>query len=394
VETAIKGNRLNEQENNALSEREEQVLLYATKGFTDKEIARKLGISTATVLTYWMRIRNKLGGSNRAELVASAVRRDAQGEIELKQTENTQLLSEILRRMEAEDALRDKEERFRTLFNGGSDWILVYQLDENRRPGKMIEANDVAVERLGYSRDELLDMTIYDLMRSDQAKEAPLGGELVEKKRLLFECLHCAKDGNWVPTEVSASLFSMGGKLTVQCVCRDLTARKEAEHAVKDAYEAMERRIRVRTSELEEQIAEREEAEARLIDAHNLAESLINSSLDGILAFDHDLRYTVWNPAMEQISGIKKQDVIGRYAGDLFPFLEEIGELDHWRKVLRGKIATSKERKFSVPSTGKKGLFDAYYTPLKDRAGKIIGGLGVIRLLPEAIASPARATMK
>lgn len=386
---------MSEQESNALSEREEQVLLHATTGLTDKEIARKLGISTATVLTYWMRIRNKLGGSNRAELVASAVRRDAEGEIQNKQTENTYLLTEILRRMQAEEALRESEERFRTLFNGGSDWILVYRLDEKRRPGKFIEVNDVAVERLGYSREELLERTICDLMRPDQIETAPIGAELLKSKRALFESLHCAKDGSCFPTEVSASVFTLGGKPTVQLVCRDLTARKEAEHAVKDAYEAMERRIKVRTSELEEQVTERRQAEAKLLDAHHLAHTVIGCSLDGIFAFGPDLRILIWNPALENATGIKSENAVGTAGPELLPFLEETGEIANWRKALKGASTSVSERSYHIPATGKNGYFDAHYSPLKDGAGKIIGGLAIVRFMPQtAVGADKRATLK
>lgn len=243
-----------QEEKPALSEREEQVLLFATQGLTDKEIANKLGISTATVLTYWMRIRGKLGGSNRAELVAHSVRKDAADEIQLKQTENTQLLSEILRRMHAEEAVRQNEEKYRTLFNGLSDWILVYHLDTENKPGKFVEVNDRALEQLGYSREELLEMTILDLVH--EAAFDALLRDLPSKERLIFECLQCSKGKMWIPTEISASLFSLGGKPTVQCICRDLSQRKEVEHALRDTQEAMDRRVRARTSELEEQITE------------------------------------------------------------------------------------------------------------------------------------------
>ncbi len=53
-----------------LSERELQLLVHATKGLTDQAIANELGISLATIATYWGRIRIKLGPLNRTELVA------------------------------------------------------------------------------------------------------------------------------------------------------------------------------------------------------------------------------------------------------------------------------------------------------------------------------------
>lgn len=246
----------NRDESLGLSEREEQVLLHATSGLTDKEIARKLGISTATVLTYWTRIRNKLGGSNRAELVASAVRKDSEGEITARQTENQHLLGEILRRMQAEEQLRESEERYRTLFNGGSDWILVYHLDESRRPTRFVEVNDVACEKLGYSREELVQMSIGDLVDKAAPEVSKHVRELNKKKRLMTEWVHVTKNGMRIPVEVSDTLFSLGGKPTVQAVCRDLTARKEAEHALRDVREAMERRIKTRTRELEEELEE------------------------------------------------------------------------------------------------------------------------------------------
>ena len=251
------------EEAGALSEREEQVLLHATRGFTDKEIARELGISTATVLTYWMRIRTKLGGSNRAELVASAVRKDAEGEIENRQTENQLLLGEILRRMEAEESLRQSEERYRTLFNGGSDWILVFNLDEGRMPTRFIEVNDVACQKLGYTREELMTMSVHDLVDAPPKDVTKHIRELSKKKKLISETLHVTKDGMRVPTEVSETLFSLGGKPTIQAVCRDLTARKEVEHALRDAYEAMERRVKTRTRELEEELEERSRLDKR-----------------------------------------------------------------------------------------------------------------------------------
>jgi DNA-binding CsgD family transcriptional regulator len=52
-----------------ISEREGQVLAMAARGLTDDSIAKELDISVATVRGYWLRVRTKLGGSSRAELV-------------------------------------------------------------------------------------------------------------------------------------------------------------------------------------------------------------------------------------------------------------------------------------------------------------------------------------
>lgn len=58
----------------SLSPREQLILELAAKGHTDKGIASEIGIAPSTVLTYWLRIRSKLGPHPRAELVGSYIR--------------------------------------------------------------------------------------------------------------------------------------------------------------------------------------------------------------------------------------------------------------------------------------------------------------------------------
>jgi len=56
-----------------LSEREKQIAQLASKGLTDKEIARATGVSITTVRTYWMRIRRKVQATNRAQAIVLAL---------------------------------------------------------------------------------------------------------------------------------------------------------------------------------------------------------------------------------------------------------------------------------------------------------------------------------
>jgi PAS domain S-box-containing protein len=111
----------------------------------------------------------------------------------------------------------------------------------------------------------------------------------------------------------------------------------------------------------------------------NLVEMLINSSVDGIIAFDHQCRYTLWNPAMEQLSGVSRAEVLGRCAFEVFPFLKETGEDQYFHDALAGKSVTAIDRVFTIPQTGHKGYFEGRYSPLHDEDGKIVGGLGIIR---------------
>ena len=82
---------------------------------------------------------------------------------------------------------------------------------------------------------------------------------------------------------------------------------------------------------------------------------------------------------MECISGVKSEDVIGKAAFELFPFLIETGEDKYFHETLAGRRSVSKNRTFSVPQTGYEGFFEGHYYPLYDDDGAVIGGLCVVR---------------
>src|SRR2546428_680486 len=71
---------------------------------------------------------------------------------------------------------------------------------------------------------------------------------------------------------------------------------------------------------------ERKRAAELLRREKEFTERLINSTVDGILAFDRQCRYTVWNPGMERVFGVGKGKTVGRCAFESFPFLKETGE--------------------------------------------------------------------
>jgi diguanylate cyclase (GGDEF)-like protein/PAS domain S-box-containing protein len=112
-------------------------------------------------------------------------------------------------------------------------------------------------------------------------------------------------------------------------------------------------------------------------------ERLINSSVDGILAFDRDCRFTVWNPGMERITGIRKEEANGKNASGIFLSLKDADEAQFLREVLQGKTVVAKNRAYVARGTGHQGFFEGYYSPLLNETGEIIGGLAIIRDVTE-----------
>lgn len=115
----------------------------------------------------------------------------------------------------------------------------------------------------------------------------------------------------------------------------------------------------------------------------NLSEDLIQSSLDGILAFDRECRYLLWNPAMERISGLEKSKVLGKCAFEVFPFLKKTGEERYFLQALEGKNVIAIERPYTIPETGRNGFFEGHYSPLRGEGGEIVGGMAIIRDITE-----------
>jgi PAS domain S-box-containing protein len=105
---------------------------------------------------------------------------------------------------------------------------------------------------------------------------------------------------------------------------------------------------------------------------------LLDASVEGILAFDRDCCYIAWNTAMERITGLKRTDVLGKSAFDLFPFIKETGEDKCLLAALAGESTTSDDRPYAVPATGRAGFFKAYYSPLLDQQNEIVGGIAIV----------------
>ncbi len=114
-----------------------------------------------------------------------------------------------------------------------------------------------------------------------------------------------------------------------------------------------------------------------------LGECLIESSADAILAYDREFRYTVWNPAMERISGKSKAEALGKRAFELFPFLKDMGEDKFLVAALEGRTVIGLDQARRVPETGEERVYQGYYSPFRNQAGQIVGGLAVIRDITE-----------
>ena len=137
-------------------------------------------------------------------------------------------------------------------------------------------------ERLGYSRDELLQMSLMDIESPDYA--AMVKGkiqELLIEKHLFFEGAHIRRDGSVIPIELSSRLIQYEGQPAVLSITRDITIRKRAEEALKRLNEELEARVDDRTRNLQEEITERKKTEKALEESRRMLATLL-SNLPGM----------------------------------------------------------------------------------------------------------------
>ncbi len=136
---------------------------------------------------------------------------------------------DITERKQAEEILKDSEEKFRTIFENASDAIFIHDLE-----GHFLEVNRVVCERLGYSREELLQMTPMDIDSPEYAALVPQRiKELCKRGHIFFETAHVRRDGTTIPIELSSRIIEYAEKPAVLSIARDITERKQVEEILK-----------------------------------------------------------------------------------------------------------------------------------------------------------------
>lgn len=141
-------------------------------------------------------------------------------------------IHDVTERKKVEEALRESEERYRTVVEQSADCIYLADVETKR----ILEANQSFQHLLGYSSDEITGLTIYDFVAHEREDINDKIQKIVKgRSYFIGDRRYRRKDGNFVDVEVSASLISYGGRGVLCGVVRDIMERKRAEEVIRES---------------------------------------------------------------------------------------------------------------------------------------------------------------
>ncbi len=299
---------------------------------------------------------------------------------------------DITERKRAEEALHESEEKYRTIFENAGDAIAIHDLK-----GNFIEVNDIICRRFGYSRKELLTMTVVDV--DDPVQAGNVEGriqELIKKGHIVFETVHIARDGRRIPTEASAVLFHLGNKPLVMSIARDITERKRAEEPLQKNTEEDDASCEQLTASEEDPGADLDKMKRQgtaLRDSKRELANIIEFLPDATLVIDRQGTVIAWNRAMVEMTGVPAEQMIGKgnyeYA---LPFYHErrpitVDLVLHHDPEIVAKYPVmqhegrSLRSEIFIPHLNKGQGAHLWFTasPLYDTSGNIMGAIESIR---------------
>jgi PAS domain S-box-containing protein len=148
---------------------------------------------------------------------------------------------------QASDQARDRSEgRYRQVFLNASDSLFVFPLSPDGQPGRFTDVNKAAADMLGYTCEELIQLSPPDLVDPCELAGLPAKfHDLLSEKHLHVELTMMAKDGRRFPVEISGTLFDLESHPTVLGIVTDVTGKKRAAEMFQKAAESAIRQHRL-----------------------------------------------------------------------------------------------------------------------------------------------------
>jgi len=253
------------------------------------------------------------------------------------------IAEDITARKEAEDALKESEARFKSMFTQNKAVMLLID-PENKQ--KILDANEAAEKFYGYSRKKLLKMNMGKINLISDEERSRLMTEAMKSPTNFFNFKHRLKNNDVRDVEIYASPIRQGGKALMFTIVHDVTERIKAE------------------------------------EERNRLAVLVEQAVEAIVITDISGKIEYVNPAFTEITGWTKEEALGKNPNILKSGKHEQSLYsDLWDTILAGN-------KWQDVIINKKKNGQLYHEkavifPIKNEQGKIINFVGSLRDITE-----------
>lgn len=245
---------------------------------------------------------------------------------------------------ETHTALQHREEHFRALIENASDIVTILDAD-----GLILYHSPSTERLLGYTRESLQGKSVFDFVHPDDCNRLRQRFEKqlrAEASSGFAEIRFRHQDGRWRTLETSGQNLidhpAVGG---IVVNARDITLRKQAEEALREANQKLEQRVLERTRELRQanrslqrEIDERQQAVEALQASEKKMRAILRASPVGIgLVIDRQLDWA--SDALYRILGYDEAHLIGRTVEFLYP---DRGEYTRVGRKLHANLSSTR----------------------------------------------------
>jgi PAS domain S-box-containing protein len=199
---------------------------------------------------------------------------------------------DLTERKQAEEALRESEQKYRTIFELAASSIMLV----DKETGALVEFNKRAHENLGFTHEEFEQLKISDFEVIESPEEVLSHSKKITKEGgYRFETRHRTKSGEIRDVYVSSRAIAIDGKDYVQSICRDITELKRTEATVATMFREIKK-------------------------GHDDHLSVLNMLRLGIATLDQAGRVTFLNQTARHLIGKSLTAVLGSHWEALFHF--------------------------------------------------------------------------